>query len=472
MKLFWRPALFLIILSLSLFAPAQNLDKVDAVTCHLAFDHSTYLANARQTAVLKLTLKAANPPAGIQRSPVNLAIVLDHSGSMSGQKLASAKEGVRQAVGRLSERDRFSLIVYNHKIETVFAAQPVRDITPVHLALERIRPQGDTAIFAGLSLAAAEIRKHLDQNFIHRVVLLSDGIANVGPSSPIDFGRLGIALSKENISVSTVGVGNDYNEDLMVQLSQGGQGTNYYAENPRDLPAIFNGELGDVLNVVATNLEVEIHFEGGLKPRAVIGRDGQVRERRATIPFQQLYGGQEAYALVEVDIPAYQQGQPLPTATGKIVYTNALNQARETRQTSVAMSFSESRERVAQSVNPSVEQSVQLNYNAMIQDRAVELADQGNIGQAIQELQQSSQKLKQVGTKNQDPVLIEKAAAMDKLAEEIGAQGLSKQNRKMLRNDSYVERVNQATMQNSYFIDKKKAQYQKADKKGKKDQSP
>ena len=91
-----------------------------------------------------------------------------------------------------------------------------------------------------------------------------DGLANVGPASPDDLGRLGASLMKEHISVSTIGLGTDYNEDLMTKLSGQSDGNSYFAETSDDLPGIFTKELGDVLSVVASKVSVkrEQHEDG------------------------------------------------------------------------------------------------------------------------------------------------------------------------------------------------------------------
>ena len=93
---------------------------------------------------------------------------------------------------------------------------------------------GSTALFAGVSLAANEIAKCREAGFVNRIVLLSDGQANVGPSSAQELGRLGRGLVKEGVSVSTVGVGSDYNENLMTALAQNSDGNFYFVENSRD----------------------------------------------------------------------------------------------------------------------------------------------------------------------------------------------------------------------------------------------
>src|SRR5690606_15512664 len=134
----------------------------------------------------------------------------------------------------------------------------------IEAKIRAITPRGMTALYGGVNQGAAEIRKHLDGTFVHRVLLLSDGIANVGPSAPADLERLGQALARENIAVTTIGVGLDYNEDLMTRLARASDGNTYFVEASQDLPRILAAELGDVLNVFARQVVIRIQFSDGV----------------------------------------------------------------------------------------------------------------------------------------------------------------------------------------------------------------
>ena len=155
------------------------------------------------------------------------------------------------------------------------------------------------------------------KKYVHRIILLSDGLANVGPSSPEDLGRLGAALIKENISVTTVGVGTDYNEDLMARLSQNSDGNTYFVESSGDLPRIFAAELGDVLSIVAKKVNLTIECPSGVRPIAIIGRDGRIKGQSVELYLNQLYGGQEKYALLKVEVPKAESGKEMEIAVAK-----------------------------------------------------------------------------------------------------------------------------------------------------------
>ena len=278
------------------------VDRTSGVTCSVETDRSVLKTNETQKIIAKVTLKAHKPPAASDRPPLNLCIVLDRSGSMAGDKIAKAKEAAVEAVGRLSSKDIFSLVVYDHTIQTIIPAERVENLEDISTRIKTIQPGGRTALFGGVTQGASEIRKHIEDKYVHRIILLSDGLANVGPTSPEELGRLGAALVKEGISVTTVGVGLDYNEDLMTRLSQTSDGNSYFVESSKDLPRIFSAELGDVLSVTAKKITLIVECPEGVKPLSIIGRDGRITGQRVEIFLNQLYGGQEKYALLELEV--------------------------------------------------------------------------------------------------------------------------------------------------------------------------
>ncbi len=425
------PLICLSLFGFGLFAQTHH------VNCRMELDRDVLLAGDNHTAILRLSLETQQPKISIDRPPVNLAIALDRSGSMQGDKLEKAKEAAIAAFQRLSSQDRFALVIYDDRVETLIPMQPVSQIQHAEQMIRGITAGSSTALFGGVSQAAAEVRKSLGNAFIHRIILLSDGLANVGPSSPEDLGRLGTALAKERITVSTVGVGNDYNEDLMTRLSQGSDGNTYYVESSADLPRIFKAELGDIFTIVARDVRVKVSFPPGIRPIELIGREGKLGAQDVEVVFNELYGSQEKYALVRIAIDRAYPNQDVNVAQAGVHYLDAVTQEKRALQQSLIAKVSADEQVVAASSNHAVQRGYYLNQNAVAQDRAISLADQGNVDDAVKELQVASQELQQIGAQNKDVVLLEKAKQMDELANEVKSKGMTKKNRKVLRTDNY-----------------------------------
>jgi Ca-activated chloride channel family protein len=201
---------------------------------------------------------------------------------MSGDKIEKAQARPRSPPygAWLQPEDLVSVVVYDHEVETLVPAQPAKPTS--NGSKSRIRDIKLARQHGPVSAASARARPRCASNaegkYIHRIVLLSDGLANVGPASPDDLGRLGASLMKEHISVSTIGLGQDYNEDLMTKLSGQSDGNSYFVETSDDLTHhLRQAELGDVLSVVASEVSVEVELRRRGPPGA---RDRPRRDHR------------------------------------------------------------------------------------------------------------------------------------------------------------------------------------------------
>lgn len=438
-----KNSLALLVLPLALLAldgVKTTPGKTDrtAVVCRAELDKPVLPADETTRAVVKITLDAGQVPTGEKRPPVNLSVVLDRSGSMAGQKLEHAKEAAIAALRRLDSQDVFSLIAYSTAVETVIPAQSVANAEDLERQIRAIGSSGNTNLFGGVNQGASEVRRHLaDKRYTPRIILLSDGLANVGPSSPEELGRLGAALVKEGISVTTVGVGDDYNEDLMTQLSQKSDGNTYFVEASQDLPRIFAAELGDVLSVVARKVTIEITCPQGIRPIRIIGRDGRLSGQQAEIFLNQLYGGQSKYVLLEVEVPPTVAAQTRQLAAARCTYENAVDNASRESRALVAATFTSNPTEVVAQVNKPVQSAVAANYNAVLANQVVELTDQGETKKAVEALRQRSQDLQAEAAAFANRDLNAQSAELEQQAAKLEKLGMDKSMRKLFRADSY-----------------------------------
>ncbi|MCB1043461.1 MAG: VWA domain-containing protein [Acidobacteria bacterium] len=416
-----------------------------SVNCRLELDRGVLPAGSQQRAVLRLSLLSEASGLNTLRPPVALAIALDRSGSMEGDKLQKAKEAALVAFESLAPDDLFSLVIYDDQVQTLIEAQPVRQIRKKVETVLGITAGNYTALFGGVSQAASELRKFNHLPHLKRLILLSDGLANVGPSSPEELGRLGVALAKEGITITTIGLGDDYNEDLMTRLSQSSDGNTYYVRSSDQLPQVFKAEMGDVFNVVARNVKAKIAFPEGIKPLALIGREGKIAGRLVEVDFNELCGSQEKLVLVEVEVARAVANSRLKIASAEVAYLDVQSQENLIEKPAIEVDVSEDQAVVQASSNLVVQNNYLMNANAMAMDRAVDLADQGQVDEAVRQLKDSSQSLRQKGRENNDAELIRKATEMDALADKIQKEGMTKKSRKTMRTDSYQTKKQQVT---------------------------
>ncbi len=347
-------------------------------------------AGRKQTTFLKVALTGFKLEDSSERTPANIAIVLDKSGSMGGEKLRSAKEAARMAVNLLNENDIISIISYDSTVNVLVPATKVSDKRAINLAIDRMRSGGKTALFAGVSKGAAEVRKFLDKDRVNRVILLSDGQANIGPSSPSELGNLGASLSKDGITVTTIGLGTGYNEDLMANLAGYSDGNHAFVKDAEDLARIFKYEFGDVLSVVAQDVEIIIQCKNGIKPIRILGRDGTILGQTVRTSMSQLYSEQEKFVLIEVEVPAGKAKQEVSLADVSVNYQNMQSRQQDKLAENMKVAYSASKEEVKRALNAPVVSAVTKQVVNADSKRALRLRDAGKLQEAQSVLKASA----------------------------------------------------------------------------------
>lgn len=338
-------------------------------------------AGAPQTAYVKVRLHGFEIEAS-ERAPVNVAIVLDKSGSMSGDKLERAKDAAIMVIDRLNAQDIVSVIAYDTTVAVLVPATKVADRAAIIEAIHGLQAGGNTALFAGVSKGAAEVRKFLDLERVNRVVLLSDGLANVGPSAPQDLGDLGASLFRSGISVTTIGLGLDYNEDLMALLAKRSNGSHLFAAEAGDLARKFNLEFGDVLTAVAQDTRVSIECAPGVRPVRVLGRDGAVDGQRVAVDFGQLFSGQDKYVIVELELAPGAAGEEAVVGEVESRCLNLVSRQVERHRDRIAVKFTDSDAEVERHTDANVMVSVVRQIGAERNAAARVLRDQGKVEEA------------------------------------------------------------------------------------------
>jgi len=424
----------------SLHAKPQSVP----VDLRIEFDRPVLPADEVQRAIVKIGLTACRPTRTAERPPVNLVIVLDRSGSMSGDKIEQAREAAVEALRRLDRRDVFSLVIYDHEVSTLISPQAPTDVLWLERQIRSITSRGNTALFAGVSQGAAELRKNLERRgFVHRVLLLSDGQANVGPSSPDDLGRLGAALRREGIAVTTVGLGEGFNEDLMTALAQRSDGNHYYAAESGDLPQIFAKELGDVLDVVAQRVEIVIEFPEGVRVIRSIGREAECRDRHVTFGLNQLYGGQEKFLLVEIEAPAAKADEVRTLARAQASFTDASGESRQELRAEGSVRYTRDETLVKREANLKVQTEYAANAVAEAKSQAIALADAGRTDEAARVLRENSAQLGSIASSYANAPMAAVAEQAKKDAEEVEAKGIDNSQRKKMSAEAYQTRNQQ-----------------------------
>lgn len=404
----------------------------------VALSNPALEANSPHTVHLKVGLTGFEIQQ-TDRAPVNLCIVLDRSGSMSGDKISKAREAALMVVDMLGPDDILSLVAYHSTVQTLVPATRLTDREEIRRTIRRIEPGGSTALFGGVSKGIREVRKFLSKQRVNRVILLSDGLANVGPSSPYELASLGRSAGREGIAITTIGLGLGYNEDLMTQLALSSDGNHAFAETSHDLASIFDSELGDVLSVVAQDVHIIIRCPQGIRPVRVLDREATIRGQEVTLYLNQLYSKQEKYVILEVEVPSERPGAKREVASVDIAYDNLTTNSREKVSRLAYATFTSSRKVVAEKANREVQiQAAKAVANEQSR-RAVELRDKGDVKAARSLMTRNAGYLQQQADVLGSEDLLRQSEQYEQEAEAIDDDLKWNKTRKSMRKRQYKE---------------------------------
>jgi Ca-activated chloride channel homolog len=256
-------------------------------------------------------------PLGLaQRShaPAAIALVIDTSGSMAGAKIENARAAARDLIDKLADGDIVALDTFSDEaVERVPPTVLSASTRPTILrAVAQLEPSGGTNMFDGLRLGEGRVLNAPPTHPVRRLVVISDGIANVGPSSPEVLGALAARGADGGVQITSVGVGIDYDEHTLDALAVRSSGRLYHLSDPGEMASILEHELTLLQETAATGAFIEIVPAPGVQ---VLGADGARADwegKALRVPLGTMFGGQHREMLVRVRItPAGDGSRPL-----------------------------------------------------------------------------------------------------------------------------------------------------------------
>lgn len=408
-------------------------------TLQTRLSHGQLWSDGHTKTYLKVMLRGEETNG--KRTPVNLALVIDRSGSMSGQRILQAKEAARTAIRLLQPDDIISLIAYDSSAEVLVPASKIGDGQLLFHAIDQLHPRGSTALYAGTQLGAQEVRKFLKTENVNRVLLLSDGIANIGPSSPTELAKLGIELAREGISVSTIGIGLGYHEDLMTQLASSSDGNHAFVEHPERLATIMSYELNDATSVVARDLTIEIKLPMGVRPVRALGRAATIDGQLVTSRIKDLISQVERYVLIEVELDEEITRKSFKFAEVEISYHDQKGR-KEHVSDQIFTRVAHSADEMDRSAYPDIMENVVSFLAHEQQKMAIQLKDQGEDDRAAEVMEQTTAYLQEQAQKLDSKKLraMEERRRQDTaIIKKKGATREWGRSRKALRQEAYSD---------------------------------
>lgn len=276
--------------------------RIDA---HLVQDKVLRGSDGIVTLAVTLTASEPNYSDTSARHAVDLVVVLDRSGSMNGRKITDARRAVQQLMGDLSPRDRLALVAYDNTAEPLSGLLPMTERNRHELAavISGIQPGGGTNLGGGLEVGLEILAATAPEDHHRKLILISDGLANQGVTDPHALGRMAARGLAKDWVVSTVGVGNDYNEHLMTTLADHGAGNYYYLENPAAFASVFEREYRHAAAAAASGVAISVPVQDGVQLIDAGGYPIEVRDGRAIFNPGNLGFGQTRTHYLSFKVP-------------------------------------------------------------------------------------------------------------------------------------------------------------------------
>jgi Ca-activated chloride channel family protein len=284
-------------------------EENDLIRFSVATDNAFYLANnpSSQSGFFYAELKAGkySPDPNKKRTPLNISLVIDRSGSMEGDKLTYVKKAAAFVVDNLTPEDYLSIVIYDTEVKVLYPSNSNINKQQVKKLIATIESDGSTNLSGGMINGFKEVKSSFKPGYMNRVLLLTDGLANQGITEPNRLETIVASrLKEEAISLSTFGVGADFNEDLLQNLAEFGSGNYYFISSPDKIPEIFQKEMKGLLSVVAQNTKLTIELPMEVSLEKVYGYPYAILNNRIEINFKDLFSEETKAVLIKYTVPA------------------------------------------------------------------------------------------------------------------------------------------------------------------------
>ncbi len=391
--------------------------------------------SALKTNVL-LRFRADKPES--PRRQLNLSLVIDRSGSMAGGPLYHALQAAESVVDQLEAEDRLSVVVYDDSVDVVIPSQPVTDKAALKKAIKQVNVGGITNLSGGWLQGCEQVKSHLDAQKMNRVLLLTDGHANMGIQDPQVLTATSAKKAEEGIITTTLGFAQGFNEDLLIGMARAAKGNFYFIQSIDEATEVFGIELESLRAVVGQNLQVTLELAEGVKLVDVLSlaQVSQNTNGQTVITLGELYEGEDKLLGLSLEIPAAPIGD-LPLM--KLIYS------ADVVEEDVIQTLSGTTEVVAQvgtieaaAMAASSHVTLELSYLtiAKAKETAIDLAEQGQHEAAEQTLQSLVQQLRDQGL-HENFEIAEEIDQLEYFASRIAQKALGNAGRKELRDQSY-----------------------------------
>lgn len=372
----------------------------------LSTDRSLIRANGNSNRYVVVRFTA--PPSEQRRSrpPVNVAFVIDRSGSMSGEKIKLAKQAVQTAVSLLRPTDRFAIVTYDELIEVVAESTGATSEAKRNAAqaLKPVDARGSTNLGEGWLRGCEQVAAIQDERYVSRVLLLTDGLANQGITDPEELRRHAGALRERGIMTTTIGLGEGFNEALLRSMSLAGGGNFYFVERAEQILDTMTSELQETLDIVAREVTLTVSGPNILTVEALTDAIVERNEQAWRVILGDAVADQDFDMVLRVNFPT---GELRHQTTAQIVLDDRDGAMRAAG--AITWTYGDTHSNDTQKRDRAVDRIVAELYAGRARQEAVALNRAGQFAAAVSSLHRVAERI--VSYAGDDRVL--KATAAD-----------------------------------------------------------
>jgi Ca-activated chloride channel family protein len=388
---------------------------------------------AQRPITLDVLVKITPPevPANLDRPPLNLGFVLDRSGSMGGAKIDYARQAVAYGIEQLLPSDRLSLTLFDTHVQTEIPSTLATDKQKLIDQVQRIRPGSSTALHGGWVNGGMQVGQYLNPAHLNRVILLSDGLANVGETNPDAIAQDVHGLMQRGITTTALGVGADYDDSLLEAMARSGDGNFFHIESPDQLPAIFETELQGLAATVGHSVTLTLAPSAQVTVSDVLNDLERTAEGALKLP--NLTIGSPLYVALRLRIPALAAG----TEVLQVALTWQTPDQPEPQALAATLHLPVvSAEHMSDfPAHPEVQEQVALLMAARARQEAVTCADRGDFAGASAALRRHGAQI--AAAAPQSAAIAEESAALEDLSVAFETGGPSTAARKRAKSEAY-----------------------------------
>lgn len=351
---------------------SQQVPKIEFLT-----ERAKLIAGREQTVDVLIRITPPEVDTGVNKRPkLNLGLVLDRSGSMDGEKMTRAREATAYCIDQLLPADRLSVVIFDNVVEVLIPSQLAENKAQLKGLLREVYARNSTALHEAWVRGGMQVSEHLTDGAVNRVVLITDGLANEGLTNVDSIVSQVRGLADRSVSTSTIGIGDDFNEDLLIPMASAGGGNSWHVKTADDMQRIFAVELEGLIAQVAHTVTLGLVPADGVRLADALNDFEMSETGRYKLP--NLQAGSPVDVVVQLRVPEQTEGTTLRLLDLRLGYTPQEMKAAEVEKRVFEVEFAAGEAVEKLPVNHEVATAVQMLMNARARAEAVRRMDRGD----------------------------------------------------------------------------------------------